>query len=170
MVSRSLMSHPACENAGMSQIKDQLKDDLTTAMKSRDELSAATLRMALTAITNEEVAGKEARSLSDDDVLAVLGREAKKRRESAEAYDAADRPELAERERAELGVLARYLPQAMSEEELRAIVSAAVAEVAAKGVTGGAAMGEVMKLVTPQVRGRADGGQVAALAKASLGM
>ncbi|NQW72970.1 MAG: GatB/YqeY domain-containing protein, partial [Actinobacteria bacterium] len=90
----------------MSQMKNRLKEDLTTAIKSRDELTAATLRMALTAITNEEVAGKEARALSDDDVIAVLGREAKKRRESAEAYDTADRPELAERERAELGVLA----------------------------------------------------------------
>ena len=161
---------PACQNAGMSQIKDQLKVDLTTAMKSRDELAAATLRMALTAITNEEVAGKEARALTDDDVTAALGREAKKRRESAGAYDAAERPELAERERAELGVLARYLPQAMGEEELAAIVASAVAEVSLTGATGGAAMGTVMKLVTPQVKGRADGGQVAALVKAGLGM
>ena len=161
---------PACQNAGMSQIKDQLKEDLTTAMKSRDELAAATLRMALTAITNEEVAGKEARALSDDDVIAVLGREAKKRRESAEAYDTADRPELAERERAELGVLASYLPQAMTDEELAVIVAAAVAEVSLTGATGGAAMGTVMKLVTPQVKGRADGAQVAALVKAGLGM
>ena len=154
----------------MSQIKDQLKVDLTTAMKSRDELAAATLRMALTAITNEEVAGKEARALSDDDVIAVLGREAKKRRESAEAYDAAERPELADRERAELEVLARYLPQAMSDEELAVIVSSAVAEVSLTGATGGAAMGAAMKLVTPQVKGRADGGLVAALVKAGLGM
>ena len=164
---------PACENARMSQLKDQLKEDLTTAMKSRDELAAATLRMALTAITNEEVAGKVARALSDDDVITVLGREAKKRRESAEAYDAADRPELADRERAELGVLAKYLPQAMSDDELGAIVTSAVAEVSltgATGATGGAAMGAVMKLVTPQVKGRADGGQVAALVKAGLGM
>ncbi len=170
MLEESVALRPACENAVMSQIKDQLKDDLTAAMKSRDQLTAATLRMALTAITNEEVAGKEARSLSDDDVITVLGREAKKRREAAEAYDAADRPELAERERAELGVLARYLPQAMGEDELSAIVAAAVAEVSSAGVTGGAAMGAVMKLVTPQVKGRADGGQVAALVKAGLGM
>jgi hypothetical protein len=165
-----VIERPACHNADMSQMKDQLKDDLTAAMKSRDELTAATLRMVLTAITNEEVAGKEARSLSNDDIIVVLGREAKKRRESAEAYDAADRPELADRERAELGVLARYLPQAMSDDELRGIVTAAVAEVSASGASGGAAMGAVMKLVTPQVKGRADGGQVAALVKAALSM
>ena len=153
----------------MSALKDQLQADLTTAMKARDELSAATLRMALTAITNEQVAGKQARELSDDDVLTVLGREAKKRREAAEAYDAADRPELAERERAELGVLEGYLPQALRDEEVQAIVDAAVAEVQGSGASGGAAMGAVMKLVQPQVKGRADGGQVAALVKAALG-
>ena len=153
----------------MSDLKAQLQSDLTTAMKGRDELSAATIRMALTAITNEEVAGKEHRELSDDDVVTVLGREAKKRREAAEAYDAANRPELADRERAELGVLQAYLPQALSEAEVRAIIDAAVAQVTASGATGGAAMGQVMKLVQPQVKGRADGGQVAALVKAALG-
>lgn len=154
----------------MSALKDQLQADLTTAIKSRDEVTAATLRMALTAITNEEVAGKEARQLSDEDVITVLGREGKKRRESAEAYDAAQRPELAGRERAELEVLARYLPQQLGEDEVRAIVDAAVAEVSASGATGGAAMGAVMKLVQPQVKGRADGGQVAGMVKAALGM
>jgi uncharacterized protein len=154
----------------MSALKDQLKSDLTTAIKARDEVTSATIRMALTAITNEEVAGKESRTLSDDDVLTVLGREAKKRRESAEAYDAADRPELADRERAELDVIARYLPQPLSDAEVEAIVAAAVAEVSTSGATGGAAMGAVMKLVQPQVKGRADGGMVAGLVKASLGM
>ncbi len=154
----------------MSALKDQLKSDLTTAIKARDEVTSATIRMALTAITNEEVAGKESRTLSDDDVLTVLGREAKKRRESAEAYDAAARPELADRERAELDVIARYLPQPLSDAEVEAIVAAAVAEVSASGATGGAAMGAVMKLVQPQVKGRADGGMVAGLVKASLGM
>lgn len=154
----------------MSALKDQLKSDLTTAIKARDEVTSATIRMALTAITNEEVAGKESRTLTDDDVLTVLGREAKKRRESAEAYDAAARPELADRERAELDVIARYLPQPLSEAEVEAIVAAAVTEVSASGATGGAAMGAVMKLVQPQVKGRADGGMVAGLVKASLGM
>ena len=125
--------------------------------------------MALTAVTNEEVAGKQARQLSDEEVTDVLGREAKKRREAAEAYDAAQRPELAERERAELGVLEGYLPQALGDDEVQAIVDAAVAEVLAGGASGGAAMGAVMKLVQPQVRGRADGGAVAARVKAALG-
>jgi uncharacterized protein YqeY len=154
----------------MSALKDQLQSDLTTAIKARDEVTSATIRMALTAITTEEVAGKESRTLSDDDVLTVLGREAKKRRESAEAYDAASRPELADRERAELDVIARYLPQPLSDAEVEAIVAAAVAEVSGSGATGGAAMGAVMKLVQPQVKGRADGGKVAGLGKASLGM
>jgi uncharacterized protein len=154
----------------MSALKDQLQSDLTTAIKARDEVTAATMRMVLTAITTEEVSGKEARALSDDDVLTVLGREAKKRRESAEAYDAADRPELADRERAELEVIARYLPQALSDAEVEAIVDAAVAEVKASGATGGQAMGAVMKLVQPQVKGRADGGKVAGLVKSALGM
>ncbi len=154
----------------MSSLKDSIQNDLTTAIKARDEVTSATLRMVLTAITNEEVSGKEARTLSDDDVITVLGREAKKRRESAEAYDAADRPELADRERAELEVLARYLPQALSDDEVQAIVDAAVAEVSSSGATGGAAMGQVMKLVQPQVKGRADGGAVAAMVKSALGM
>lgn len=154
----------------MSALKDQLQADLTTAIKSRDEVTAATVRMVLTAITNEEVSGKQARQLSDDEVLTVLAREAKKRRESADAYDAASRPELAARERDELDVIARYLPEGLSDEEVRAIVDAAVAQVADSGVTGGQAMGAVMKLVQPQVKGRADGGQVAGLVKAALGM
>ena len=154
----------------MSALKDQLQSDLTTAIKSRDEVTAATMRMVLTAITNEEVSGKQARQLSDDDVLTVLGREAKKRREAAEAYDAAQRPELAARERDELDVIARYLPQPLSDAEVAAIVDAAVAEVAGTGATGGQAMGAVMKIVQPQVKGRADGGVVAAQVKAALGL
>ena len=147
-------------------LKAQLRIDLTSAMKSRDELSAATIRMALTAITNEEVAGKTARELSDADVLAVLGREAKKRRESAEAFDAAGRSDLADRERAELTVLARYLPEQISDEDLVAIVSAAVAQIGPGGMRN---MGAVMKVVQPQVAGRADGGRVAAEVRHQLG-
>ena len=146
----------------MTTLKEQLRTDLTEAMRARDEIRTATLRMALTAVTNEEVSGKEARELSDADVLAVLGREAKKRRESATAYDDAQRPELADRERAELVVLETYLPSALGEDELAAIISAAVAQAKAEGAEGPRAMGAVMKLVTPQVTGRADGSQVAA--------
>jgi uncharacterized protein YqeY len=156
-----------CDNAGMSALKEQLQADLTTALKSRDEVTAATIRMTLAAITNEEVAGKEARELSDEDVLTVLGREAKKRREAADAYDDADRAELADRERAELDVLTRYLPEPLGEDDLNAIVAAAVAQVDASGP---AAMGAVMKIVQPQVKGRADGGHVAALVKQALGV
>lgn len=154
----------------MSDLKDLLKSDLTTAIKSRDEVTAATIRMVLTAITNEEVSGKQARQLTDDDVLTVLGREAKKRRESAEAYDSAARPELADRERSELGVIARYLPQPLDDAEVRGIVDAAVAQVLASEARGGQAMGAVMKIVQPQVKGRADGGVVAGLVKSALGL
>lgn len=154
----------------MSALKDQLQSDLVTAIKAHDEVTSATIRMTLSAITNEEVAGKQARQLSDDDVLTVIGREAKKRRESAEAYESASRPELAQRELLELDVLGRYLPEALSDDEVQAIVAAAVAEVAATGATGGQAMGQVMKLVQPQVKGRADGGQVAGLVRSALGL
>ncbi len=154
----------------MTALKAQLQADLTTAMKARDQLSSSTLRMALTAITNEEVAGKESRVLSDEDVLTVLGKEAKKRREAAEAYDAAQRPELAAKERDELGVLEAYLPEELSAEEVQAIIDAAVAQAASQGLSGGAAMGAVMKLVQPQVKGRADGGTVAGAVKTALGM
>jgi uncharacterized protein YqeY len=126
-------------------------------MKARDELTTATLRMALTAVTNEEVAGKAARELSDDEVLKVLGREAKKRREAAEAFDSAQRPELAARERSEGEVLDRYLPAQLSDDELAELVAAAVAEA---GASTPRDMGAVMKLVQPRVAGRADGKRV----------
>jgi uncharacterized protein YqeY len=141
----------------MTDLKTQLHDDLTVAMKARDELTTATLRMALSAVTTEEVAGKTARALSDDEVLKVLTREGKKRREAAEAFDAANRPELAARERAEGGVLERYLPAQLGDDELRELVAAAVAE---SGATGPQQMGAVMKLVQPRVAGRADGRRV----------
>ncbi|MFM8528941.1 MAG: GatB/YqeY domain-containing protein [Ilumatobacteraceae bacterium] len=152
----------------MSSLKDQLQSDLTAAIRSQDELTMATLRMALSAVTNAEVAGKEAKELSDDEVVLVLTSEAKKRREAAESFAAAGATDRAEREQAELGVLQRYLPEQLSDEEISAIVADAVAAVAAQGTTGPAAMGAVMKIVTPQTRGRADGGQVAALVKAAL--
>ena len=126
--------------------------------------------MVLSAITTEEVSGKQARELTDDDVITVLGREAKKRREAAEAYDDAGRAELADKERAELVVIEGYLPEQMSDDELTAIIEAAVAEVAASGAEGGKAMGAVMKIVQPKVKGRADGGIVAAKVKSALGM
>ena len=158
------------KDGDMTSLKEQLQADLTTAMKARDEMSSSTLRMVLTAVTNEEVSGKESRVLADEDVITVLGREAKKRKEAAEAYDAADRAELAQRERDELVVIERYLPEQLSAEDVQAIVDAAVAQVQAGGTSGGAAMGQVMKIVQPQVKGKADGGQVAAMVKSALGM
>ena len=152
----------------MSALKDQMQSDLTAAMRAQDELTMATLRMALSAVTNAEVAGKQAKELSDDEVVVVLTSEAKKRREAAESSAAAGATDRAEREQAELGVLQRYLPEQLSDDEVRAIVAEAVARVAAEGSSGPAAMGAVMKIVTPQTRGRADGGQVAALVKAAL--
>src|SRR3954466_1048254 len=146
-------------------LKERLQADLTAAMKGRDELRAATLRMALTAVTNEEVAGKQARVLSDDEVLTVLTREAKKRREAAEAFDDAGRGELAGRERAEGEVLAGYLPAQLTDDELAGVVREAVSEL---GVSGPQAMGQVMKTVQPRVAGRAEGGRVAAEVKRQL--
>jgi len=154
----------------MAELKDRLQTDLTASIKARDEMKSGTIRMVLSAITTEEVSGKEARELSDDDILTVLGREAKKRREAAQAYDDAGRTELADKERAELAVIDTYLPSQLSQEEVQAIVDAAVAEVAASGAEGGKAMGAVMKIVQPKVKGRTDGSQVAALVKAALGM
>jgi uncharacterized protein YqeY len=141
----------------MPELKSRLHADLNTAMKARDELTTATLRMALTAITTEEVAGKTARELSDDEVLKVLAREAKKRREATEAFADAGRTELADRERAEGEVLATYLPAQLDDAELAEQVRAAVAE---SGASGPQQMGQVMKLVQPRVAGRADGKRV----------
>lgn len=140
-------------------LKSRLQDDLTSAIKARDELRTATLRMALAAITNEEVAGKEARRLSDDDVVKVLAREAKKRREAATAFADAGRAELAEREAAEGAVLDEYLPAQLSDAELADLVAAVVGEV---GASSPKDMGAVMRELTPRVAGRAEGGRVAA--------
>jgi len=154
--------------AFMSALKDRLRADLTTAMKSRDEVRSSTLRMVLTAITNAEVAGKEHRELTDDDIVGVLSTEAKKRREAATAFDDGGRVEMADKERAEAAVIADYLPEQLGADEVAAIVTAAVAQAGAAG-EGMKAMGKVMGLVQPQVKGRADGGAVAAEVRRQLG-
>ena len=146
-------------------LKETLHADLTEAIRGRDKVRAATLRMALTSVTNEEVSGDEARELGDDEVLKVLAKEAKKRREAAAAYTGAGRPELAEREEAELAVLEGYLPAQLGDDELRALVAQAVA---ATGASGMPAMGQVMKAVQPLVAGRAEGGRVAAEVRKAL--
>ena len=152
----------------MSALKDRLRADLTTAMKARDELRSSTLRMVLTAITNAEVAGKEARELTDDDILGVLSTEAKRRREAATAFADGGREEMAAKEAAEGEVIAEYLPTPLTDAEITELVSAAVAQTGAAD-EGMRAMGKVMGVVTPQVRGRADGGAVAAEVRRQLG-
>jgi uncharacterized protein YqeY len=149
----------------MTTLKQRLQDDLTTAIKGRDELRSATLRLTLSAITKEEVAGKQARALSDDEVLKVITREAKKRREAAEAFAQGGRQESAQRELAEGEVLAAYLPKQLSDEELAEIVGAAIKE---SGAEGPKAMGAVMKIVNAKVAGLAEGGRVAAEVRKQL--
>lgn len=150
----------------MSALKDRLRNDLSAAIKSRDDVRTRTLRMALTAVTNEEVAGKKARELSDEEIVKVLAREAKKRREAAAAFADAGRAEQAAAERAEGEVINGYLPAQLSDEELAALVAAAIAET---GAADPKAMGQVMKVLRPKVGDRAEGGRVAAEVKRQLG-
>ncbi|WP_327235264.1 GatB/YqeY domain-containing protein [Streptomyces sp. NBC_01317] len=152
----------------MTSLKSKLKEDLTASIRARDELRSATLRLTLTAITKEEVSGTTARELSDDEVQKVIAREAKKRREAAEAFTQGGRTEQAEREKAEGVLLDAYLPQQLSDDELAGIVAQAVGEARAAGAEGPRAMGAVMKIVNPKVAGRAEGGRVAALVKQHL--
>jgi uncharacterized protein len=149
----------------VNELKDRLRADMTNALRARDQVRLRTLRMALSSITNEEVSGASVHELSDEDILKVLTREAKKRREAAEAYTAAGRAEEAAAERAEGDVLAGYLPAQLPDDELASLVTAAIAETGAAGMP---AMGKVMKAVTPQVAGRADGARVAAEVRRQL--
>ncbi len=147
-------------------LKNTLQADLTEAMRARDDVRRATLRMVLTAVGTEEVAGSAARTLTDDEVLKVVAREAKKRREAAEAFRAGGADDRADRELAEGAVLEEYLPQQLTDDELAALVRAAVAETGAEGPRG---MGAVMKALGPQLAGRAEGGRVAAAVRSALG-
>ena len=146
-------------------IKETLRTDLTEAIRGRNEITSSTIRMVLTAITNEEVAGKEARVLSDDEVIVVLSREAKKRREAADAFRDAGHADRSERETNEGKVITEYLPEQLSEDEVKKIIADAIAET---GATGPAGMGLVMKAIQPKVAGKADGGTVSGLVKAAL--
>jgi uncharacterized protein len=150
----------------MAELKDRLRSDLTAAMKARDEVRVRTLRMALTSVTKEEVAGKSARELSNDEVVQVLTREAKRRREAADAFAAAGREEQAAAERAEGEVLDGYLPAQLSDAELGALVTAAIEET---GAAGARSLGQVMRVLTPGVAGRAEGARVAAEVRRQLG-
>jgi len=149
----------------MGELKDRLQSDLTASMKARDELRTATLRMVLTALGNEEVAGRSARALSAQEEQRVLAREAKKRREAAEAFRSGGAEDRAAREVAEEQVLADYLPAQLSDDELTALVARAVQT---SGASGPQAMGAVMKVVGPLVAGRAEGGRVAGAVRAAL--
>ena len=146
-------------------IKETLQKDLTEAIRGRNEITSGTIRMVLTAITNEEVAGKEARVLSDEEVITVLSREAKKRREAAEAFENAGRADKAALEKSEGEVIAKYLPAQLSEADIAAIIAEAIASTGAQGPGD---MGKVMGAVKPKIAGKADGGLVSALVKAAL--
>ena len=146
-------------------LKEKLQTDLTQAMRDRNEVRSGTIRMILTAIKNEEVAGKEARELSDAEVITVLSREAKKRREAAEAYEQAGAADRAANEKAEGAIIAEYLPAQLSEQEIKDLIAAAIAET---GALGPQQMGLVMKAIQPKTAGRADGGMVSSLVKAAL--
>jgi uncharacterized protein YqeY len=146
-------------------LKEKLQNDLTEAMRARDEVRSSTIRMVLTAIKNEEVSGKEARDLSDAEVITVLSREAKKRREAAEAFEQAGAADRAANEKAEGVIIAEYLPAQLSESEIKELIAAAITET---GATGPQQMGQVMKLIQPKIAGRADGGIVSSLVKAAL--
>lgn len=146
-------------------LKEILQGDLTEAIRSRNELESGTIRMVLTAITNEEVAGKVARTLSEDEIITVLSREAKKRREAAEAFADGGRPDRAEREKLEGEFIITYLPAQLSEDEIKELIAEAIIE---SGAGGPAGMGQVMKIVSPKIAGKADGGTVSALVKAAL--
>ena len=146
-------------------LKEKLQNDLTAAMRARDEVRSSTIRMILTSIKNEEVAGKEARDLSDAEIITVLSREAKKRREAAEAFDQAGAKDRADQERAEGEIIAEYLPAQLSESEIKELIAAAIAET---GANSPAQMGLVMKSLQPKTAGKADGGLVSSLVKAAL--
>jgi len=146
-------------------LKEKLQNDLTEAMRARDEVRSATIRMILTAIKNEEVSGKEARDLNDQEVITVLSREAKKRREAAEAFEQAGAADRAANEKAEGVIIAEYLPAQLSESEIKDFIAAAIKET---GASGPQQMGLVMKSIQPKIAGRADGGLVSSLVKAAL--
>ena len=146
-------------------LKEKLQADLTDAIRSRNEVVSGTVRMLLAAITNEEVAGKAAKVLTDAEIITVLSREAKKRREAVEAYTQAKRDDLASKEKAEAAVIANYLPEQLSEDEIKKLIQAAITETGAAGPAG---MGLVMKVLQPKIAGKADGGVVSGLVKTAL--
>ena len=157
-----------CQTGRVSELKDRLRSDLTVSMKARDSLRSSTLRMLLTSVTNAEVAGKQQRELTDDDIVGVLSTEAKKRREAADAFEAAGRADSAARERSEAEIITGYLPEQLDDAQIEELVTATIARLGAAG-EGMRAMGKVMGALQPQVKGRADGAAVAAEVRRQLG-
>jgi len=157
-------------DGAMSELSTRIRSDLTEAMKARDEVTVSTLRMVISAISTASVAGDSAVELSDEQIIDVLRSEGKRRSEAAEVFQEAGRADRAEAERAELAVIERYLPAAMDDAELVAIVAEEVAKVVATGASGGRAMGESVKAVRARVGSGADGARVAAAVKAELGL
>jgi uncharacterized protein YqeY len=151
----------------MATLKETLRTQLTISMKARTELRSSTIRMLLSAITNAEVAGATARTLSDDEVTSVLATESKKRREASSAFAAAGRTELADKELAELAIIAEFLPAPLTDDEIRDLVTTTIADLGVAG-SGMSAMGKVMGALTPQTRGRADGAAVSAEVRRQL--
>ncbi len=149
----------------MSELKERLRADLTASMRARDEVRTRTLRMILTEISKEEVAGSSARELDDAEIERVLAREAKRRREAAEAFSGAGRDEQAAAERAEGEIVAGYLPAQLDDAALTELVAAAIAE---SGASGPGALGQAMKAVNPKVAGRAEGSRIAAEVRRQL--
>ena len=147
-------------------LKEKLQADLTDAIKARNETKAGTIRMVLAAITTEEVSGKQARVLTDAEIITVLSREAKKRREAIDAYSAANRADLVAKEKSESDVISAYLPEQLSDSEIEKLVQEAISQTGASGASG---MGQVMKFLQPKIAGKADGGKVSAIVKKALG-
>ena len=147
-------------------LKEKLQADLTDAIKARNETKAGTIRMVLAAITTEEVSGKQARVLTDTEIITVLSREAKKRREAIDAYAAANRADLVAKEKSESDVISAYLPEQLSDSEIEKLVQDAISQTGASGPSG---MGQVMKFLQPKIAGKADGGKVSAIVKKALG-
>jgi uncharacterized protein YqeY len=147
-------------------LKEKLQADLTDAIKARNETKAGTIRMVLAAITTEEVSGKQARVLTDTEIITVLSREAKKRREAIDAYSAANRADLVAKEKSESDVISAYLPEQLSDSEIEILVQEAISQTGASGASG---MGQVMKFLQPKIAGKADGGKVSAIVKKALG-
>jgi uncharacterized protein YqeY len=147
-------------------LKEKLQADLTDSIKARNETKAGTIRMVLAAITTEEVSGKQARILTDAEIITVLSREAKKRREAIDAYSAANRADLVAKEKSESDVISAYLPEQLSESEIEKLVKDAISQTGASGPSG---MGQVMKFLQPKIAGKADGGKVSAFVKKALG-